>query len=53
MAGPVAGRAGELRAEIELGAWEVLEPDAALALRNPEGLWEELVRRVQRMRNTI
>lgn len=53
VAGLVAWRAGELRAEIDLGAWEVLEPDAALALRDPEGLWEELVRRVQRMRNTI
>ena len=25
------------------GAW--LEPDAALAMRNPQGLWEELVHR--------
>jgi putative transcriptional regulator len=43
--GLVAWRPGELEAEIQEGAWYVLEPDAALALRNPEGLWEELVHR--------
>lgn len=53
MAGLVAWRAGELRYEIDLGAWEVLEADAALAMRKPEGLWEELVRRSARSRNTI
>jgi hypothetical protein len=31
----------------------VLEPDAALVMREPEGLWEELVRRSQRIRSTI
>jgi putative transcriptional regulator len=45
VAGLVAWRPGELAAEIEQGAWLVLEPDAALALRKPEGLWEELVHR--------
>ena len=53
VAGLVAWRSGELEAEIDLGAWLVLEPDAAVVTRNPEGLWEELVRRSQRQRNTI
>jgi putative transcriptional regulator len=53
VAGLVAWRPGELEAEIERGAWLVLEPDAAVVTRNPEGLWEELVRRSQRRRNTI
>jgi len=43
--GLVVWRAGELAAEVEQGAWFVLEPEAALALRKPEGLWEELVHR--------
>jgi putative transcriptional regulator len=45
VAGLTAWRPGELEYEIKQGAWYVLEPDAALALRKPEGLWEELVRR--------
>ena len=45
MAGLVAWRPGELAAEIEAGAWYVLSGDAALVMRKPEGLWEELVRR--------
>jgi putative transcriptional regulator len=53
MAGLVAWRPGELRAEIEAGAWYVLEPDPTLVMRKPEGLWEELVRRSQRVANTI
>ena len=53
VAGLVAWRPGELRAEIEAGAWYVLEPDAALVMRKPEGLWEELVRRSLREANTI
>jgi putative transcriptional regulator len=53
MAGFVAWKAGELREEIARGAWYLLEPDAALVMRKPEGLWEELVRRSQRIRNTI
>jgi putative transcriptional regulator len=43
--GLVAWRPGELENEIQQGAWYVLEADAALAMRNPEGLWEELVHR--------
>jgi putative transcriptional regulator len=45
VAGLVTWRPGELSAEIEGGAWYVLEGDAALVMRKPEGLWEELVRR--------
>jgi putative transcriptional regulator len=47
VAGLVAWRPGELDGEIDKGAWYVLEPDAALAMRKPEGLWEELVQRAQ------
>jgi putative transcriptional regulator len=53
MAGLVTWKPGELSAEIEAGAWYVLEPDPALVMRKPEGLWEELVRRSQRAANTI
>jgi len=53
VAGLVAWRAGELKDEIKQGAWYVLEPDAALFMRNPDGLWEELVRRSVRLGNTI
>lgn len=53
MAGLVAWREGELRAEIEAGAWYVLKPDAALVMRDPEGLWEELVRRARLADNTL
>jgi putative AlgH/UPF0301 family transcriptional regulator len=45
VAGLVLWKPGELAAEIEKGAWYVLEPDAETAMRKPEGLWEELVRR--------
>jgi putative transcriptional regulator len=54
VAGMVAWDAGELRDEVERGAWYVLEPDAALALRKPTtGLWEELVRRSKTAANGI
>lgn len=53
MAGLVAWRPGELQAEIDAGAWYVLAPDAALVMRKPEGLWEELVRRLQQADSTI
>jgi putative transcriptional regulator len=45
VAGLVAWSPGELESEIQQGAWYVLEPDAALAMRKPEDLWEELVHR--------
>jgi len=45
VAGLVVWRRGELRAEIERGAWYVLPPEGHLTLRQPsQGLWEELVR---------
>ena len=53
VAGMVAWQPGELRSEVEKGAWYVLEPDAALVMRKPEGLWEELVSRSQKMDKTI
>ena len=53
VAGIVAWRPGELAAEIERGAWYVQAPEAKLVLRNPEGLWEELVRSARRPRISI
>ena len=53
VAGLVAWRPGELAYEIEQGAWYVLEPNAALAMGKPEGLWEELVRRSRVAKNAI
>ena len=53
VAGLVAWQPGELRAEIEAGAWYVLAPDPKLALRKPEGLWEELVRGSKLQANRI
>jgi putative transcriptional regulator len=45
VAGLVIWRPGELAEEIKRGAWYVLDPEAELAMREPEGLWEELVGR--------
>jgi len=43
VAGLVVWQRGELRAEIERGAWYVLRPDPHLALQKPsQDLWEEL-----------
>ena len=53
VAGLVGWRAGELRDEIQRGAWHVLSPDPTLVLRKPEGLWEELVRRAEQRANSI
>jgi putative transcriptional regulator len=53
VAGLVVWQPGELAAEIEQGAWFVLEPDAQTAMRKPEGLWEELVRRSAARRDAI
>jgi putative transcriptional regulator len=54
VAGLVIWGRGELRAEIERGAWYVLPPDAHLALRKPsQGLWEELVRASHMRANSI
>jgi putative transcriptional regulator len=54
VAGLVVWQRGELRAEIERGAWYVLPPDADLALRKPsQGLWEELVHLSKLRANSI
>ena len=54
VAGLVVWQSGELRAEIERGAWYVLPPDAHLALEKPsQGLWEELVRVSKLRANSI
>ena len=50
VAGLVVWRPGELRHEVGLGAWHVMDADPALATRKSEGLWEELV---QRMRSRL
>jgi putative transcriptional regulator len=53
VAGLVAWQPGELADEIRRGAWYMLDPDAAIVLRPPEGLWEDLVRRSELAANTI
>ncbi len=53
VAGLVVWRPGELEREIEIGAWQLMDSDPALALRDPKGLWEELVRKSERPRNLL
>lgn len=53
VAGLVGWRAGELREEVKRGAWFVLDADPSLVLRDPDGLWEELVRRAELRANAI
>ena len=53
VAGLVGWRAGELRDEVQRGAWFVLDADPKVVLRKPEGLWEELVRRAEQRANSI
>ncbi|TMH46770.1 MAG: YqgE/AlgH family protein [Betaproteobacteria bacterium] len=53
VAGCVGWQPGELREEIERGAWYVLAPDAGLLSKPADGLWEELVRRSQAAANAI
>jgi putative transcriptional regulator len=53
VAGLVAWRSGELEEEIKRGAWYTLAADSGLVLRNPEGLWEELVRNAELRANGI
>jgi putative transcriptional regulator len=54
VAGLVAWQPGELRAEIERGAWYVLAPDPHLAVQKPsQGLWEDLVRVSKLRANSI
>jgi putative transcriptional regulator len=53
VAGLVAWEPGELREQIDQGAWYVLPADAAVALHEPEGLWQELVQRYEMAANAI
>jgi putative transcriptional regulator len=54
VAGLVAWQPGELRAEIERGAWYMLPPDPHLAVQKPSRrLWEELVRVSKLRANSI
>ena len=50
LTGLVVWRPGELRRELALGAWYVLDANASIAVRDPRGLWEELVARSRRGR---
>lgn len=53
LAGLVAWQPGELRSELRRGAWYIMEPDAALVTRKPDGMWEELMRRAEFKANGI
>jgi putative transcriptional regulator len=48
VAGLVIWRPGELRRELDMGAWQIMDADPRVALRDPKGLWEELVQRSTR-----
>ena len=52
--GLVVWRPGQLDDELDRGLWYVDEPEAKLVLRRKtDGLWEELVRRLEARANTI
>src|SRR5207247_10220387 len=52
--GMVVWRPGQLDDELDRGLWFVDEPEAKLVLRRKtDGLWEELVRRLEARENTI
>jgi putative transcriptional regulator len=51
--GLVVWRPGELQREIDIGAWYVHNSDSELALRDPKGLWEELVLRSRRLERGV
>ena len=53
VAGLVVWRAGELAEEVKAGAWYLLEAQADVAMRRPEGLWEELVQRLRSAKGAI
>lgn len=53
-AGLVLWTPGELHAEVRRGFWYVLDPDSSLVLRkSTEGMWEELVRQIERRAREI
>jgi putative AlgH/UPF0301 family transcriptional regulator len=45
LAGLVIWRPGELKRELDIGAWQTMAADPSLATRDPKGMWEELVQR--------
>jgi putative transcriptional regulator len=45
--GLVVWRPGELEAEIDQGAWHVMDLDRETAMREPTGLWDELQRKLR------
>lgn len=53
LAGLVIWRPGELRRELDMGAWQTMDADPHVAVRDPEGLWEDLVQRSARPRNLL
>ena len=53
VAGLFLWQPGELQQEVDLGAWLVLKGDAALVMRNPGRLWDELVLRWQQRWNSV
>jgi len=53
VAGLVVWSAGELAEEVKAGAWYILEAQADVAMRTPEGLWEELVQRLRNAKASI
>jgi putative transcriptional regulator len=48
VAGFVGWRPGELAKELEAGFWYKTQPDASLLWRDPEGMWDELLNRLDR-----
>jgi putative transcriptional regulator len=53
LAGLVIWRPGELRRELDMGAWQTMDADPHVAVRDPQGLWEDLVQRSARPRNLL
>lgn len=53
VAGLVVWKPGELQNEVDLGAWLVLEADAAIVMRKTDNLWDELVLRWQQRANSV
>ena len=53
VAGLVVWRPGELESEVGLGAWLVLEADAALVMHKTDNLWDELVLRWQQRGKSV
>ena len=53
LAGVVIWRPGELKHEIEIGAWQLMDADPEVAMRDPRGLWEDLVQRSEKPGNLL